>query len=194
MTPGIAEEPDWPSNDRGEVLPISASAAETGRGVFPVPRAPRKWGEGSFQFRERHGSGERGLPNSASAAEAGRGVFPIPRATPRWGEGSPRTCEHPLDAERVLTLARGSDGYNSRVTVRDQVIQELQGLDERQLEYIGCLPSSFRAMPSEASFPSFDPFVCGRRPSHGRVRHGRLRPRPRARAGVTSARAPDGHD
>lgn len=47
------------------------------------------------------------------------------------------------------------------MTVRDQVIQELEGLDERQLEYVGRLVSSLRARPSAAPFPSFDPSVYG---------------------------------
>lgn len=47
------------------------------------------------------------------------------------------------------------------MTVREQVVHELDALGDRELEYAARLIDALRARPSEAPSPSFDPAVYG---------------------------------
>ena len=47
------------------------------------------------------------------------------------------------------------------MTVREQVVQELDALGDPELEYAARLIETLRSRPAEAPLPSFDPAVFG---------------------------------
>ena len=47
------------------------------------------------------------------------------------------------------------------MTGKDHVLLELEGLSDRELEFVASIAASLRTRPAEAPLPSFDPTVYG---------------------------------